>query len=375
MTNKRKDKDAKANEIVETDSEGIEEQEEIETLKWKRELDVILLDENKKIAKPTGAKIAEIFQQLQAENDRLRIKIAYLQGRVDERATIEKKVEEVAAKSNTYAEKLKKPVNPKVGKKVIPPKGKENLVILYPANDNGNGTSARTTSAIKKVLAPQQENLKIRKIVPITRGGILIEAGTEKTAVKIREAAKKAHGIKCVDSKIKRPRLQIFDVSSQMSDEEFLNSLYTQNLNEKGITEKEMDESVKICFRYGKKEDDKCKIIIECTPKIREHLLQLRRVYLEYESCKVADYLVVTRCYQCQQYGHLAKYCKANKPTCSRCGEEGHNHKECRQPKEVEACANCRMAKKESKHRVGTMKCPIYARAVERLVGSIQYSS
>lgn len=232
------DKDAKANDATETGSEGTEEQDEIETYNWKRELEQILLDENKKIAKPTGAKIAEIFQQLQAENDRLRIKIAYLQGRVDERATIEKKVDEVAAKSSTYAEKLKEPVNPKVGKKVIPPKSKENVVLLYPKDDNGNGTSARTTSAIKKVLAPQQDNLKIRKIIPITRGGILIEAGTEETVAAIREAAKKAHGIKCVDNKIKRPRLQIFDVSSNMSDEEFLNSLYTQNLMEKGVSEK-----------------------------------------------------------------------------------------------------------------------------------------
>lgn len=116
---------------------------------------------------------------------------------------------------------------------------------LYSSSDlTGNGTSARTTSAIKKVLAPQQDKLQIKKIVPIRRGGITTQAGTEKTAAAIREAAKKAHGIKCVDSKIRRPRLQIYDVNNDMKDEEFLSCLYTQNLQDLGVTEQEMKESV-----------------------------------------------------------------------------------------------------------------------------------
>lgn len=363
---------------LDTDCESeVDEQSQANppTHHWEKTLNAILLDENKKIAKPTGAKINEIFYKLQEENNLLKLRIAYLEGRLDERNSIEEKVEAIATRKETYAEKIKKVAAPKVGKKPIITKVKENTVLLYPENPDGNGTSDRTKSAIKKVLVPQKDNLQIKKIIPITKGGIIIQTGSAKTASVIREAAKKAHGIKCVENKIKRPRLQIFDVESEMSEEAFLQHLYTQNLQDAGVDEKEMRENVKVCFKYGKKDEEFCKLVIECSPKIREHLIRMGRIYIEYASCKVSDYLVVTRCYQCQQYGHLSKYCKAKTPTCSRCGEDGHNHKECRQPKEVEVCANCRTAKKDSKHRVGTMKCPIYARAVERLVGSIQYNS
>lgn len=62
-------------------------------------------------------------------------------------------------KKDTYAEKIKKIAAPKDGKKPITVKSKEKTVLLYPENLNGNGTSDRTTSAIKKVLAPQQDKL------------------------------------------------------------------------------------------------------------------------------------------------------------------------------------------------------------------------
>lgn len=59
---------------------------------WEIPLNAILLDENKKIAKPTGVKIVEIFQKLQDENERLKLRIAYLEGRLDERTTIGQKI-------------------------------------------------------------------------------------------------------------------------------------------------------------------------------------------------------------------------------------------------------------------------------------------
>lgn len=54
-------------------------------------------------------KLTEIFLWLQEENDKLRMNVAYLQGRVDERREIiVKEVEEVATHKESYAEKEKK---------------------------------------------------------------------------------------------------------------------------------------------------------------------------------------------------------------------------------------------------------------------------
>lgn len=104
---------------------------------------------------------------------------------------------------------------------------------MYPENANGNGTSERTKSTIKKVLAPHKgENSEHKK------RWIVIEAGTEKLAAIIKEALQKAHDIKCVEKKLKKPRIIIYDVDEALTLEELQKSLYTQNLEETGITEK-----------------------------------------------------------------------------------------------------------------------------------------
>lgn len=341
------------------------------THSWRRKLDAIIFNDSNKISKAAGMKLLELYGELQEENDELRRKNAYLQGRVDERGVIEKKMEDVVSGKLSYADKLKKTI-PKVGKKVIPPK-QNNVVFLYPDSSSENGTSERTKSAIKKVLLPQTEKIQINKIKSINRGGILIEAGSPTTAVKIREAAKKAHGIRCVDNKIRRPRMQVFDVDKEVTDEDFIQRLYVQNLEDAGITEKEAREDIKICFKTGKKDTDFTNWVIEVSSKIREQLLKIGRVYLDYSSCKVVDFLLVARCYHCQGYGHMAKYCKIKDPTCSICAQTGHNYKDCKKPEGTEVCANCTKAKRDAKHMVGTMKCPIYVRAVERLVHSTSY--
>jgi hypothetical protein len=44
--------------------------------------------------------------------------------------------------------------------------------------------------------------------------------------------------------------------------------------------------------------------------RCQEAHLRDRSVYLGWLSCRVKDYAKVTKCYKCQRYGHVAKYCK-----------------------------------------------------------------
>lgn len=127
-------------------------------------------------------------------------------------------------------------------------------------------------------------------------------------------------------------------------------------------------------FKTGKRDAQVNNWIVECTSRIREELLKRGRIYVEYASCRVVDYLQISRCYQCQAYGHIAKYCKQEGgQVCSHCGEKGHSYRECQRPKEDPVCVNCKVIRKESKHRVGTMDCPLYVKAVERMVSNTHY--
>lgn len=170
-----------------------------------------------------------------------------------------------------------------------------------------------------------------------------------------------------------KPRLQVFDVEKTVTEEEFLECLYKQNLEDMGISAAEAKDEVKIRFKTGRRDSDMANWVVEVSSRIRTVLLEKGRIYIDYNSCRVRDFLAVSRCYRCQGYGHLVKHCKKVKDTCSHCGREGHNFRDCPDDKKDAACAQCLMAKKDPRHKVGTLECPIYVRAVERMVGSTHY--
>lgn len=259
-----------------------------------------------------------------------------------------------------------------VNNREVPPRNSDKVVILYPTDEGQK--SEDTRKAVREVLAPKNEGLQIKAMRNVNRGGVVIETGSAKSTVVIKEAAKKVKNIRCVEPKLMKPRLQIFDVEKVITEEEFLECLHKQNLEDSGISAEEAKEGVRICYKTGRKDADVGNWVVEVNSKIRTLLLERGRVYIDYASCRVRDFLAVPRCYKCQGYGHLVKHCKKAKDTCSHCGKEGHNFRECPEDKKDAACAQCLLAKKNANHKVGTMECPIYVRAVERMVGSTHYN-
>ena len=59
-------------------------------------------------------------------------------------------------------------------------------------------------------------------------------------------------------------------------------------------------------------------------------------------------------CYNCQRYGHVAKYCRREStPTCAKCGIEGHSMKNC--TSDFTKCINCK-----GSHYATSKTCPSY---------------
>lgn len=76
-----------------------------------------------------------------------------------------------------------------------------------------------TKKSVKKVLAPKEEGIQIQ----VNKGGVaIVEIGSVKSAIVIKEAAKKITAVKCVEPRRMQPRLQIFNVDREMKEKEFL---------------------------------------------------------------------------------------------------------------------------------------------------------
>ncbi|KAL7288049.1 hypothetical protein TKK_0017842 [Trichogramma kaykai] len=76
--------------------------------------------------------------------------------------------------------------------------------------------------------------------------------------------------------------------------------------------------------------------------------IQRKRLSIEWESCRIEDYIRVTQCFKCLDFNHIARVCNADHdPLCARCGEphEGKCRKMMRMadlPEDGFACPVCR---------------------------------
>ena len=106
-------------------------------------------------------------------------------------------------------------------------------------------------------------------------------------------------------------------------------------------------------------------------------------VLLEFEDNEVAPEIVKignvpytvrpyirqpTQCFNCQCYGHVAKYCKAGPPRCVFCGEKGHAKRENKCSRRYPRCCLCR-----GNHQAYSKRCPIYQK--ERVAQIIKAKS
>lgn len=174
----------------------------------------------------------------------------------------------------------------------------------------------------------------------MNRGRVVIETSSAKSTLVIKEAAKKVKDILCVEPRKIKPRLQIFYVENGIT-EEFVACLYKQNLEDLGVSESEVTEGIQVRFKTGRRDADVCNWVVEVSSKIRSLLLEKGKLYIDYASCRMRDCLAVSRCYRCQGYGHIVKYCKKATDTFSHCGKDGHYFRDCSDERADPICAQC----------------------------------
>lgn len=125
-----------------------------------------------------------------------------------------------------------------------------------------------------------------------------------------------------------------------MAESEVYSCIFEQNMVDKvpSMTRDTFLSSIKLSHKSGRRDSDHHNLILEVSAVIRKALITQDRVFINWTSCPVRDFTLVTRCYNCQQYGHAAKSCKNTAPVCGHCSEEGHSIKECTKKNDSKMC-------------------------------------
>lgn len=247
-------------------------------------------------------------------------------------------------------------------------------VVIYPC-DNST-TCDETKKIVQKIVCPEEMKLKVRGVRKVGKGGIVISTETKEDLDKLKQTVQHSSSGLTIDEPRKRkPRIIVLGVPASMTENEVYKCIYEQNLADKLPTMSRdiFMSSIKLSHKSGRKDAENCNYILEVPAVIRKALISQDRLYINWTSCPVRDFTLVTRCYKCQQYGHAAKTCKIAAPTCGHCGEEGHILQDCTKKADAPKCATCLRFKKQANHKTGDPECPAKKSAEHRYINSIDY--
>lgn len=247
-------------------------------------------------------------------------------------------------------------------------------VAIYPTDKQKS--SEDTKSLVQKIICPEKMKLHVRGLRKTRNGGVIISTDSKDDIAKLKESVVLTTSGLTVDEPYKRkPRIVVIGVPTSMKENEVFTCLFNQNLADK-LPNSDLDSflsSIKLSHKSGKKDAETCNYVLEVSAIIRKALITSQRVFVNWSSCPVRDFTLVTRCYQCQQYGHAAKTCRETVHTCGHCGEQGHSIKDCTKKENPSKCATCFRFKKPSDHNTGATECPAKIMAEKRYINSIDY--
>ena len=348
------------------------------------------LDSARKINKEHAAVILRYFKEMRGIVDELLLHNSYLTGRLEQSAGEEKNKEtailnavskatrrlETAVlrttqqeqRKPTYAEKVKITSNKVEQTSVKPPK---NVVIIRPEREGGEmQSSEEALDAVFTLVNLRKRGIQVTAVRKIKGNGLVVETTKPESLKEFTDNSKLKEAGPKVKTPQRRPsRMIIYNVPRDIPKKEILACMRKQNqerLNEDDVA------AIKFCFRTGRKDQEETNWVIEVPPQVREKLLR-GKIFLSWNACKVKDYIAISRCYKCQGYGHVAKYCRVNYEICAHCAESGHSTKECKDKDGHATCVNCRKAGKKGDHAASSAKCPMYTKALEAIIARTNY--
>lgn len=156
-------------------------------------------------------------------------------------------------------------------------RSRECVVVVYPPGgpkDGPRDASVEFKKRLMELIKPREDNLQVRNMRPIEKGGVLVKAASSSEAGKFFESqALKNSGFVVSRPKVVLPKVMIYDVPNDISEDEVRNCLESQN-----PTSRPPVETIKAGLRLVKRipvRDRKVEHwVLECNSAVRDWLMR-----------------------------------------------------------------------------------------------------
>lgn len=226
-----------------------------------------------------------------------------------------------------------------------------------------NGTSKEVQKKVLEEVAPAL-GVRVRAVQPNKTGCEIRLPSAKERDIVVRSAKFQEVGLSTEVRKKQGPRLVIQKVPKQISPEDFMGDLRKHNLRD--FSEEAFRREVKLVSTpWEKKLNETIGVIIECSNKVAEILLEESRCYIKHFCFVVKNLSPVMHCFKCLSMDHVQVRCKAIDKVCRRCGQLGHTTFRCRNPIH---CRDCDFRGYSAGHKMLSDDCPFYRAAYNRAV-------
>lgn len=246
------------------------------------------------------------------------------------------------------------------------------VLAFYPKEEAESNTSEGTKAELKKHVDPDALSVQIEKVRRIGNAGVVVHTASVESAERLKKAVPVS--LRVVEPRRRLPLVAIRDVEGNPDFEALVEQIHKHTfVDDPEWTLEALQKNMKGLFKRGRRNSQfkETTVVFECSPRLREVLIGRESVCLRWQRAEVYDYINVTCCNKCQQYGHPEKFCRSQEVTCSRCGETGHRADKCAAT--FSCCATCKRFKRDSAHRTASQDCPARKHAEELFIQQIQY--
>jgi len=242
---------------------------------------------------------------------------------------------------------------------------------IVPTADSDSASPTQVEERVRAAVNPAEEGWQVSS-VRRARRGLLLQAPDQQAADRITSSrALSEAGLKVVPHMGRKPRLIVFGVSRDLTQDQVLGYIKTQNPHVAAALDK--GETLSFLYKAGPRDKPSVHWVFEATPTLWRAILDHGGLAIDWRICRVEESLTVTRCFKCCQYGHPAKFCRAASPVCSHCATPGHTFKDCPKTAEPPVCPSCKVTGKVAAHDLRSSDCPTYIRARQSAAGLIDY--